>query len=146
MAQPTAPWEISAPTDKIEADVIADAIIRSRPFASPSQLAQSLDELGRPVFGNREQYAGGSRIHWTDSAAEEVFARVFEASTVRSRNFRVWVIGQSLSPVTSSSTTERVLAESRLVFNLFSDPGERGDDGSLIEDNHRVNVTYENTY
>jgi len=146
MAQPTAPWEISAPTNELEADVIADAVIRSRPFASPSQLAQSRDELGKPVFGNLDQYAGGSRIHWTDSAAEEVFARVFEASTVRSRNFRVWVIGQSLGPVTASSPTPRVLAESRLVFNLFSDPGERGDDGALIEGNHRVDVTYENTY
>jgi hypothetical protein len=146
MAQPTAPWELSAPTNELQADVIADAIIRSRPFASPSQLAQALDELGRPVFGNRDQYAGGSRIHWTDSAAEEVFARVFEASTVRSRNFRVWVIGQSLSPVTASTTTQRVLAESRLVFNLHSDPGDREDDGSFIEENHRVDVNYENTY
>ena len=143
MAPPTSPWEISAPTSEVEADVVADAVIRSRPFASPSELVLAEDEQGRPVFGNRDQYAGGSRIQWTDSAAEEVFARVFEASTVRSRNFRLWVIGQSVGPVPGSGGEPPVLAESRLVFNLFSDPGERDPDGSLIEENHRVKVIHE---
>jgi hypothetical protein len=29
---------------------------------------------------------------------EEVFARMYEAGTVRSRNFRIWVVGQSVHP------------------------------------------------
>jgi hypothetical protein len=131
LARPVVPLTLSAPTREREADRIADAILRARPFASPSEIAAVKDELGRPVFGNRAQYSEGDSIQWSDAAAEEVFARVYGAATVRSRNFRVWVVGQSLGPPKSPDGPPEVLAERRQVFSLFADPGERKPDGSI---------------
>ena len=135
--------ELDAPTEDLVADRIADAIIRSRPFASPSQLAQARGLDGLPVFGNPAMHENPDRIQWSDAAAEEVFGRVYEASTVRSRNFRVWVVGQSLG---GNAETPEVLAESRRVFTVFADPGERRADGSLEPGNQRIRVLYERSF
>ena len=139
----TAPLELGAPTFIRVADRIADAIVLRRPFASTSELAAVLDENGNPVFGNRDVYPDFKDIQWSDAAAEEVFARVYEASTVRSRNFRVWVIGQSVSGLESR---REILAESRKVFTVFADPGERRADGTIDPAKHRPRVTYENDF
>ncbi len=139
----TAPLELGAPTFIRVADRIADAIVLRRPFASTSELAAVLDENGNPVFGNRDVYPDFKDIQWSDAAAEEVFARVYEASTVRSRNFRVWVIGQSVSGLESRP---EILAESRKVFTVFADPGERRADGTIDPAKHRPRVTYENDF
>ena len=139
----TAALELGAPTIIRAADRIADAIVLRRPFASTSELAAVLDEDGNSVFGNRDVYPDFKDIQWSDAAAEEVFARVYEASTVRSRNFRVWVIGQSVS---GPEGRPEILAESRRVFTVFSDPGERKADGSIDPAKHRPRVTYENDF
>jgi hypothetical protein len=85
-------------------------------------------------------------LQWTDSAAEETFARVFEASTVRSRNFRVWVIGQSVAPAASVSATPEVLAEVRKVFTVFADPGERDSNGLPDPAKFRLRILHENDF
>lgn len=163
MAPPVTKASFQAPsTDpKKEADRIADAIIRARPFASPSELAHVRDTENRPVFGNPELYQNSgqlpanTRLRWTDAAAEEMFARMFEASTVRSRNFRVWVIGQALAPSlntnrannsTNTSTPPTVLAEVRKVYTLFADPGERNDDDSINPKSFRPTVIHERDF
>ena len=145
LAPPVSPLELSAPTQEREADRIADAIIKGRPFASSSEIAALKDERGRFVFGNRDVYPEGSSIQWSDAAAEEVFARVFEASTVRSRNFRVWVIGQSLGPTKSDGSPE-VLAECRKVFSAFVDPGERKTEGAIEPTKTRAVILDENDF
>jgi hypothetical protein len=140
MAPATTKTTLYAPSTsfKTEADRIADALIRARPFASPSEIARVKGADGAFVFGNPDLYQNGgqlpanTRLQWTDSAAEEVFARVYEASTVRSRNFRVWVVGQALAPGMPGATSPpEILAESRRVFTLFADPGTRRADGSI---------------
>ena len=158
MAAPTTKTTLYAPsTDpKTEADRIADAILRSRPFASPAEMAQAKDADGKPVFGNAELYRTGNqlpantRLQWTDAAAEEVFARVYEASTVRSRNFRVWVVGQALAPVaTTPAITNKapeVLAEVRKVFTLFADPGQRASDGTIDPNQSHPTVIHEREF
>lgn len=145
LAPPVSPLKLSAPTQEYEADRIADAILKGRPFVSPSEIAALKDEKGRFVFGNRDVYPEGDSIQWSDAAAEEVFARVFEASTVRSRNFRVWVIGQSLGPPKAHGPPE-VLAECRKVFSVFADPGERKADGSIDSTKTRVLILDENDF
>jgi hypothetical protein len=145
LAAPVSPLELSAPTQEREADRIADAILKGRPFASPSEIAALKDEKGRFVFGNRDVYSEGSSIQWSDAAAEEVFARVFEASTVRSRNFRVWVIGQSLGPTKPDGSPE-VLAECRKVFSVFADPGERKTEGAIDPTKTRAVILDENDF
>lgn len=145
LAPPVSPLELSAPTQEREADSIADAILKGRPFASPSEIAALKDEKGRFVFGNRDVYPDGNSIQWSDAAAEEIFARVFEASTVRSRNFRVWVIGQSLGSGKADGSVE-VLAECRKVFSVFANPGERKTEGSLDSIKARAVILNENDF
>ena len=135
-----------------EADHIADAIIRSRPFASPSQLALVKDPDAKPIFGNPNVYRPGihipnnTRVQWSDAAAEEVFARIYEASTVRSRNFRVWVVGQAIAPTTAANSAPLVLAEVRKVFTLFADPGQRNGNGDIAPDKSKCSVIHENSF
>jgi type II secretory pathway pseudopilin PulG len=136
------------------ADRIADAVIRSRPYASTGELANARDVSGTStthVFGNPRIIPGftGSSypyLQWTDSAAEETFSRAHEASTVRSRNFRIWVVGQSVSPSASSNATPEVLGEVRKVFTVFADPGERQSDGSIDPSEFRLNIIHENDF
>jgi hypothetical protein len=136
------------------ADRIADAIVRSRPYASTGELARASESAGTTftdVFGNPKilpGFTGNSFpiMQWDDSGAEETFARTHEASTVRSRNFRIWVIGQSISPTTSATATPEVLGEVRKAFTVFADPGDRQSDGSINPAEFRLNIIHENDF
>lgn len=133
------------------ADRIANAIIRSRPFASTGELANTRESNGTRVFGNPDLFPGFNNsgypsLQWTDSAAEEAFARAHDASTVRSRNFRIWVIGQSLAPTTSAGSSPRVLAETRKAFTVFADPGERKPDGSPDPAKFHLKILHESDF
>lgn len=146
MAPPVSPIERGTPRIDKAADVIADAIIRSRPFASAADLAMTEDANEEPVFGNAELYDLGNKLEWNDSAAEEVFERVYNSSTLRSRNFRVWVVGQALAPSDPDDTTPVVLSEVRKVFTVFADPGERDPSGTIDSTNYRPIVGHENDF
>lgn len=148
---PTEPLKLGAPSSQSGdigplADRVADAVIRSRPYASASGIAMARDETGEFIFGNKDQYAEGDDIEWSDAAAEEVFARMFESSTVRSRNFRVWIVGQALAPGIGTNGSPEVLAEVRTCYDIFVDPGERDDDGSIILENVHVKVLHESEF
>ncbi len=145
-APPVSSLEVSALSQSKEADLLAEAIIRGRPFASPSEIASALSADGKLVFGNRDLLPDGNKIQWSDSAAEEVFARVYESSTVRSRNFRVWVIGQSVAPTATTNTSPEVLAEVRKSFTVFADPGARKSDGSIDPTKFRLTILNENDF
>jgi hypothetical protein len=140
-APPTTPYEAGVPTAELAADILADEIIRNRPYVSPSQLALVEDGGQRVVFGNNALYSAGSRLQWSDAAAEEAFARVYNSTTVRSRNFRVHVIGQALREIGDSDV--KVLATRRKIFRVFSDPGERDADGTIDTEKHAIEVIYE---
>lgn len=146
MAPPIQPLSLSAPTGGREADRIADAIILGRPYASPSELACAKDADGKPVFGNPDFYPEKEKIQWSDAAAEEIFGRVYEAATVRSRNFRVWVVGQAVSPTAAGNPEPEVLAEVRKVFTIFADPGARQSDGGIDPAKSRVIILHENDF
>ena len=133
-----------------EAGLIADAIIAGRPFVSRSQLADLVypDDLaninlrGRPVFGNKYNHSPGQRLQRTDRAAEEVFARVYNSSTIRSRNFRVHVVGQSLEQTPSGNI--RVKATRKKSYRVFADPGTRNArTGAIDSANLKVLSLYE---
>ena len=147
MAPRTTNIELGAPVRDRAGDVIAEAIIRDRPFASAAELASIEDEDGEKIFGNREMYSYRDKIEWSDSAAEELYARIYESSTLRSRNFRVWVVGQAIVPLAQGSSAEPVImAESRKVFNLFADPGDRTKDGAIDEIKYAPTVIHENDF
>lgn len=134
---------MGTPTRFAAADRIAEAIIKSRPIGSMAELTTVKDDEDKAVFGNREIYENSSNIQWSDAAAEEVFARVHDAATLRSRNFRVWVIGQT---VVDQGGFIEVLGETRKYFTIFAEPGERNADNSLNVSNFKSKVTYESDY
>jgi len=136
------------------ADRIADAVIRSRPYAGTGELANAREVDGTVtshVFGNQRIFPGFTTdsypfLQWTDSAAEETFARMHEASTVRSRNFRIWVVGQAVAPATAANANPQVLSEVRKAFTVFADPGDRNSDGAINPENFRLKVIHENDF
>lgn len=148
MAPPvaTTPLAVSAPTKTKEGDVVAEAIVRGRPFASSSEIASILNDQGKLVFGNRDILPKGNATQWSDAAAEEAFARVYESSTVRSRNFRVWVIGQAVSPTTPANPAPEVLAEVRKAFTVFANPGVRNSNGTIDPTKLQVTILSENDF
>lgn len=151
MAPPVAPFKLTPAEINTEANRIADAIFltkKSKPFTSPSSIANVLDPDEKPVFGNKDLLPDkkGARVHLSDSAAEEIFARVYESSTVRSRNFRIWVVGQAITPTTSTTAKPQVLAEVRRVFTVFADPGERAFDGSIDPEKSKLKILHENHF
>jgi type II secretory pathway pseudopilin PulG len=157
-APPVSTLEISAPTSKElnakEGDLLAKAIIQGRPFSSPSEIASVLNTDGKLVFGNKFLYPYTpnaskpdiSQLQWSDAAAEEVFARVYESSTIRSRNFRVWVIGQAIAPSVPNNPTPEVLSEVRRVFTIFADPGTRKTDGAIDATKFKTRIIHENDF
>lgn len=146
MAPPTVSLEIGAPQKSIPADLIADAIIAGRPYASPSKASLAKNPDGAYVFGNKDLFPDGKSIQWTDSAAEELFARMYQSATVRSRNFRVWIVAQSIEPSDSLSSPIHVLAEVRKAYTLMADPGVRSLSGAMIPKNIKIRILSSNDF
>jgi hypothetical protein len=130
------PFDASPPRNSEEADIIADAIIAGRPYVSVSEVAAATDPAGRPVFGNTRLMEPGPFLEWSDAAAEETFARLYNSTTVRSRNFRVHAVGQALRELPNGEL--KILSTRRKVFRIFCDPGERTPEGE--QENPRTNV------
>jgi len=146
MAKPVTTLKIGAPTTTKIADQISQTILLRRPFASAAEVATAKNAKDEAVFGNRAMYSQNARIEWSDSAAEEVFARLYNSSTLRSRNFRIWVIGQAISTPPGRPEEIEILAESKKVFTVFADPGERQSDGAIDPAQYRPRVTHENDF
>lgn len=150
MAPPTEPLKLGAPENDIPAavtaDVIADAIIAGRPYACPSRVALAKRPDGEEVFGNRKIYPDAENVQWSDAAAEEVFSRVYQAAAVRSRNFRVWIIAQSITPSSFSTISPEVLAEVRKVYSVMSDPGVRSSSGGIVPGNSKIKILSANEF
>lgn len=136
------PWR---PTEAQLDDVaarLADAIIRERPFASLSEVANIRDGAGDPVFGHPNLHEDRDSLQWSDAAAEELFARVHEVGGLRSRNFRVWMVGQRIRAREGGESEFEVTAQSKRVADLFVDPGQRNAQGELIGRNLKVKVLH----
>jgi hypothetical protein len=146
MAPLTELLELDAPMNDILADKIADAVIASRPYGSTSGLALATDPDGVQIFGNRHQYPDGDKLQWNDSAAEEVFGRVYQSSTVRSRNFRVWVVAQAITPSNSTGESVQILSEVRKTHTIHTDPAIRNPDGSINLQKFNVSITSTNEF
>ena len=146
MTAPISPLEVSVPTKTKEGDELADAIVRGRPYASPSEIASALNGGGKVAFGDRDLLPDGNKVQWSDAAAEEAFDRVYESSTTRSRNFRVWVIGQAIAPTVATNSSPTVLSEVRKSFTIFADPSTRKTDGSLDVAKFKTTILNENDF
>lgn len=149
MAPPVIPLKLTPQEISNHANQIADAILlarKNKPFASPSEIANARGSDGKPVFGNKEFLPNGSKVHLSDSATEECFARIYESVTTRSRNFRIWVVAQAISPSNTIADNPEVLAEVRRSFTVFADPGPRKPDGSIDPKKSKVKILHENDF
>ena len=131
---PTSAPAANAPSVSVQqADRFADAVINSRPLLSTSSLSAIRDSQGRPLFGNPNQYEGDYNTNntppteWNDPGREELFAKIYNLATTRSRNFRVFVTGQSLDK------NGNVLSTVTKVYHVFVNP---------IRDNNPGSSTY----
>jgi len=110
------------PTVGSQADLFADAVINSRPLLSRAALsAIRVTPPGgsqpEPFFGNPHQYNNQTPpSEWNDPGREELFAKVYNLATTRSRNFRVFVAGQSLDK------NGNVLSTVTKVYQVFVKP------------------------
>ena len=120
------------------ADRFANAVISWRttqPFISTSQLSQLTatdknNTASQPFFGNLNQYvnndgptAQSDGSYWNDAATEEYFAKLYNLTTVRSRNFRVFVTGQVYIPANGSNPSASSPRPIRSI-TFFSSPLE----------------------
>lgn len=139
--------EISALADRISEAIIQTR--REKPFATPAEILTAADGDG-VVFGNRELISDGKKLQWNDAAAEELFGRLYEAGSVCSRNFRIWVIAQALetriSEVEYDARAPEVLAEVRKNYTVFIDPGERNTEGKIVPEHVKMRIRYENDF
>ncbi|MEY5012476.1 MAG: hypothetical protein RLY69_191, partial [Verrucomicrobiota bacterium] len=121
MAPPVSQLKLTPQEINNHANRIADAILlarKSKPFASPSEIANARGSDGKSVFGNKELLPDGEKIHLSDSASEECFARIHESTTARSRNFRIWIVAQAISPTLTTTHEPEVLAEVRRAYTV----------------------------
>lgn len=156
--KPTVLLAPSKSRTEAQADIIATAIIENRPYITPAEVAEKAilsakdeenlkkdDELpllkaNWPVFGYTKRDPNDDRRvipEWSDAAAEELFSRLYNNSTVRSRHFQVVVTGQTVK-IGREGGTKVVATRSRL-FHLFVRP-VRNADGTLQK--QEVEITY----
>jgi hypothetical protein len=120
-----------------QADKFADAVINSRPLLSTAALSAIRDSQGQPFFGNPNQYNGSTQTpptEWNDTGREELFAKIYNLATTRSRNFRVFVTGQSMDK------NGNVLSTVTKVYQVFVKP-KRAADGTI--QSQQVEIKYE---
>jgi len=126
------------PTNVQQADKFADAVINSRPLLSTAALSAIRDSQGQPFFGNPNQYNGSTQTpptEWNDTGREELFSKIYNLATTRSRNFRVFVTGQSLDK------NGKVLSTVTKVYHVFVKPNRDSSTGAI--QSQQVQIKYE---
>jgi hypothetical protein len=136
---PTAAASGTGPTISVQqADRFADAVINSRPLLSTAALSAIRDSQGRPFFGNPNQYENSTQTpptEWNDPGREELFAKIYNLATTRSRNFRVFVTGQSLDKNGNIQSTVTK------VYHVFIQPTRDPTTGAI--QSQQVEIKYE---
>ena len=132
------------------AGYLATRIMSNRPYISPSELPERVVEVNpNPTQPNSAILGATTRSSdqavapgWNDSAAEEIFARIFNSSTVRSRNFRIVVTGQTVRTRRSGETD--VLANRSRMYHVFVKPVRDINTGAIVS--QKVEITYARSY
>jgi hypothetical protein len=126
-----------------QADLFAQAVINSRPLLSTAALSAvrvtppgaAPGSTPEPFFGNPHQYNNQTQpTEWNDAGREELFSKILNLATTRSRNFRVFVTGQSLDK------NGNVLSTVTKVYQVFIKP-TRAADGTI--QSQQVVIKYE---
>lgn len=111
--------ELGPPSNEREADVLATAIFNGRPFYSVAEILELSNTAG-PIFGNVEQWPAAQRPFLSDAGLKELFFRTSQLMGVRSRHFRIHVVGQSVQE--SSDGALRVTSQNAKIVSVFARP------------------------
>jgi hypothetical protein len=110
------------PTTAVDAFVTSVTNYRAiQPFLAPSQLTLLATNTNmsqwptNAVFGSKTL---SGVTEWSDAASEEWFSKIYPLSTVRSRNFLVYVVGQSIT----TNSPMRVESGATNVFQIYMEP------------------------
>jgi hypothetical protein len=110
------------PTNAVNAFISGVTNYRARqPFLAPSQLTLLATNTNlsqwptNAVFGSKTL---SGVTEWSDAASEEWFSKIYPLSTVRSRNFLVYVVGQSIT----TNSPVRVESGATNVFQIYMEP------------------------
>jgi hypothetical protein len=110
------------PTNAVNAFISSVTNYRARqPFFAPSQLTLLATNTNlsqwptNAVFGSKT-LAGVTE--WSDAASEEWFSKIYPLSTIRSRNFLVYVVGQSIT----TNAPSRIESSATNVFQIYMEP------------------------
>ncbi len=151
---PAVPAALYPPFNSYQADRFADAVLAGRPFLSEAQLSTIKLDPGyvadptgsppgpapTPFFGTMKQWPTSTRpSELSDAGFEDLFARVYNLASVRSRNFRVFVTGQYVDP-RGAAASPRVLSTVNKVFQVFVNPHR---DSNGVAQHGQIDVTYE---
>jgi len=116
------PTNLVVPTNAVRAFVEAvDRFRNERPFFSTSQLTMLATNNNtsqwpsNAVFGNKTLIGANE---WNDSAAEEWYSKIYHLSTVRSRNFMVYMVGQALQPTDPTKPSSTLQA----AYQIYVEP------------------------
>ena len=125
------------PTVGSQADLFATAVINSRPLLSTSALSAIRDcgqnipcgggRSNQPFFGNPNEYQTPP-TEWNDPGREELFAKIYNLAATRSRNFRIFVTGQSLDKNGS------IVSTVTKVYQVFVKPNRDPTTGAIQRD------------
>jgi hypothetical protein len=141
------PSTVYGPLNTKAADIFAGYVIAQRqknPFISTSQLAALPGGNNEPFFGNLDQWptggggpnGGGGPTEWNDAAAEQYFAKLYNFTTVRSRNFRVFITGQYVDPNRKDPydpNSPFVIATANKVYEVFLKPTRNPSTGAITD-------------
>jgi len=139
VSQITSGTNFYVPNHKVDDFANAVASYRAeRPFYSTAELnfltytnhSNSAAWPGNAVFHHaRMGFPNNSvgDVRSTDAAAEEWFQRIYSQSTVRSRNFMIYVIGQAMS--TNTNGGARPLAVSQQAIQVYLAPQRAASNG-----------------
>jgi hypothetical protein len=137
----------SRPRAKKTLSEVASKLMMARPFRSPSHLAMAVAQAIGPSDRETALLGQGADASarkasampdWaSDAVQEEPFARMFNATTLSSRHFRIYVQGESLArrPAALSNVlaedVEQVVGRSIKVYDVFLQPVRNGS-GKII--------------
>src|SRR5205807_7217054 len=103
---------------------------------------QTAKDGTRPFFANPAEWAGEtsggnpiSPTEWNDSGREELFSKMLNLTTLRSRNFRIFITGQSLDK------NGKVLSTISKQFQVFLKPTRNPPTGAI--QSQQVQIKYE---
>ena len=118
----------------------ADAVIARRstaPFLSVAELCSVTNSLGK-IFGNLNQWTSAKPpATFQDAALEELFAKMYDLTSVKSRSFRIIVVGQTLNE------QGKVVATGTKEFQVVLNP-QRDPAGAIT--NQSIQTFYEISY